>query len=217
MNQRTQLLHPRDELMQMMDRIYRYRMTTTSGGNLSIRDRQWRRLGHAVSCGQGQSAAGRHCLRQGKRLRRRPSSAIVGITIPPGDLCSEAGSSRHCACSPSRSCGVQHRWPGTGYAPVSPGQPHLRHGRICPLCASGKHRSGPGDCRHLQAGFQLRDSRKPRSRRGRRGFAAGLSALRDVRVHGQDHHQGKHAGERPLPGRRAAQAVARRASAASRI
>lgn len=32
------LLHPRDEIMQMMERIYRYRMTTTSGGNLSIRD-----------------------------------------------------------------------------------------------------------------------------------------------------------------------------------
>ncbi len=32
------LLHPRDELMQTMQRIYRYRMTTTSGGNLSIRD-----------------------------------------------------------------------------------------------------------------------------------------------------------------------------------
>lgn len=32
------LLHPRDELMQTMERIYRYRMTTTSGGNLSIRD-----------------------------------------------------------------------------------------------------------------------------------------------------------------------------------
>lgn len=30
--------HPRDELMHTMDRIYRYRMTTTSGGNLSIRD-----------------------------------------------------------------------------------------------------------------------------------------------------------------------------------
>lgn len=36
-NQRP-LLHPRDEIMQTMDRIYRYRMTTTSGGNLSIRD-----------------------------------------------------------------------------------------------------------------------------------------------------------------------------------
>ncbi|MGB6688967.1 MAG: class II aldolase/adducin family protein [Terracidiphilus sp.] len=38
MNSRVNLLHPRDELMQTMDRIYRYRMTTTSGGNLSIRD-----------------------------------------------------------------------------------------------------------------------------------------------------------------------------------
>jgi len=33
-----QLTHPRDEIMQTMSRIYRYRMTTTSGGNLSIRD-----------------------------------------------------------------------------------------------------------------------------------------------------------------------------------
>lgn len=31
-------LHPRDEIMQTMERIYRNRMTTTSGGNLSIRD-----------------------------------------------------------------------------------------------------------------------------------------------------------------------------------
>lgn len=33
-----QLTHPRDEIMQTMERIYRSRMTTTSGGNLSIRD-----------------------------------------------------------------------------------------------------------------------------------------------------------------------------------
>jgi len=33
-----QLIHPRDEIMRTMERIYRYRMTTTSGGNLSIRD-----------------------------------------------------------------------------------------------------------------------------------------------------------------------------------
>jgi L-fuculose-phosphate aldolase len=30
--------HPRDQLLQFMERIYRYRMTTTSGGNLSIRE-----------------------------------------------------------------------------------------------------------------------------------------------------------------------------------
>lgn len=39
MSDRTnQLIHPRDEIVQAMGRIYRYRMTTTSGGNLSIRD-----------------------------------------------------------------------------------------------------------------------------------------------------------------------------------
>lgn len=33
-----QMIHPRDQIMQAMERIYRYRMTTTSGGNLSIRE-----------------------------------------------------------------------------------------------------------------------------------------------------------------------------------
>ncbi len=35
---RPALLHPRDEILALIDRIYRHRMTTTSGGNLSIRD-----------------------------------------------------------------------------------------------------------------------------------------------------------------------------------
>lgn len=33
-----ELLHPADQLVMIMERIYRYGMTTTSGGNLSIRD-----------------------------------------------------------------------------------------------------------------------------------------------------------------------------------
>lgn len=37
MSRSHDLQHPRDEIMQTMERIYRYRMTTTSGGNLSIR------------------------------------------------------------------------------------------------------------------------------------------------------------------------------------
>jgi L-fuculose-phosphate aldolase len=37
-DQRSRYVHPRDELLRTMERIYRYRMTTTSGGNLSIRD-----------------------------------------------------------------------------------------------------------------------------------------------------------------------------------
>ena len=38
MSTTRQLIHPRDEIMRTMQRIYRYRMTTTSGGNLSIRE-----------------------------------------------------------------------------------------------------------------------------------------------------------------------------------
>ena len=37
-DRKLSLVHPRDELLATMERIYRYRMTTTSGGNLSIRD-----------------------------------------------------------------------------------------------------------------------------------------------------------------------------------
>jgi L-fuculose-phosphate aldolase len=38
MSKPRELIHPRDEIMRTMERIYRYRMTTTSGGNLSIRE-----------------------------------------------------------------------------------------------------------------------------------------------------------------------------------
>jgi len=33
-----QLMHPHDQIMQAMDRIYRYRMTTTSGVTNELRD-----------------------------------------------------------------------------------------------------------------------------------------------------------------------------------
>src|SRR3954465_14498549 len=38
MSRPRDLVHPRDEILRTMERIYRYRMTTTSGGNLSVRD-----------------------------------------------------------------------------------------------------------------------------------------------------------------------------------
>ena len=38
MSRPRDLIHPRDAIMRTMERIYRYRMTTTSGGNLSIQD-----------------------------------------------------------------------------------------------------------------------------------------------------------------------------------
>ena len=38
MSTRISFTHPRDEILATMERIYDYRMTTTSGGNLSLRD-----------------------------------------------------------------------------------------------------------------------------------------------------------------------------------
>ncbi|MFP4551694.1 MAG: class II aldolase/adducin family protein [Spirochaetales bacterium] len=38
MSEHRNLVHPRDEIVEFMQRIYGYGMTTTSGGNLSIRD-----------------------------------------------------------------------------------------------------------------------------------------------------------------------------------
>jgi len=38
MRSAASFIHPRDEILQAIQRIYRYRMTTTSGGNLSIRE-----------------------------------------------------------------------------------------------------------------------------------------------------------------------------------
>jgi L-fuculose-phosphate aldolase len=35
---RFSLLHPRQAIVETIERIYRYRMTTTSGGNISVRD-----------------------------------------------------------------------------------------------------------------------------------------------------------------------------------
>ena len=47
-NSNSHSVHPADQLTAIMERIYRYRMTTTSGGNLSIRDEDGS-LDHAVA------------------------------------------------------------------------------------------------------------------------------------------------------------------------
>ncbi|MCX7656103.1 MAG: class II aldolase/adducin family protein [Treponemataceae bacterium] len=35
---RFDMLHPADQIVMIMERVYQYGMTTTSGGNLSIKD-----------------------------------------------------------------------------------------------------------------------------------------------------------------------------------
>ena len=53
------ILYPRDEIMRTMERIYRYRMTTTSGGNLSIREPNGDIWITPARVDKGKSSAGR--------------------------------------------------------------------------------------------------------------------------------------------------------------
>jgi L-fuculose-phosphate aldolase len=72
-------LHPRDEILQAMERIYRYRMTTTSGGNLSLREPNgdvWITPARVDKGG----------LQRDDIVRVRPSGEVDGIRRPSSEL-----------------------------------------------------------------------------------------------------------------------------------
>ena len=79
MSSKANLLHPRDELMQTMDRIYRYRMTTTSGGNLSL----------CEPCGDvwiTPASVDKGALRQDDIVCIRANGAVEGARKPSSEL-----------------------------------------------------------------------------------------------------------------------------------
>src|SRR5436305_7090157 len=72
-------VHPRDEILQLMERIYRYRMTTTSGGNLSVREPNgdvWITPARVDKGG----------LRRDDIVRVRASGEVEGIRKPSSEL-----------------------------------------------------------------------------------------------------------------------------------
>ena len=72
-------LHPREEILQAMERIYRYRMTTTSGGNLSIREPNgdvWITPARVDKGG----------LRREDMVCVRPTGEIEGVRRPSSEL-----------------------------------------------------------------------------------------------------------------------------------
>lgn len=75
----TAFLHPSDELVLMMERIYRYKMTTTSGGNLSIRDE----TGDVWITPTG---VDKGSLRRADIVRVRPDGRVEGAHRPSSEL-----------------------------------------------------------------------------------------------------------------------------------
>lgn len=72
-------LHPREELVATMDRIYRYHMTTTSGGNLSILDPDG-------SIWITPSRVDKGALRPGDVVRVRPDGSREGLHPPSSEF-----------------------------------------------------------------------------------------------------------------------------------
>jgi L-fuculose-phosphate aldolase len=120
----------RDEILQAMERIYRYRMTTTSGGNLSICDANgdvW------ITPAQVDMGSLRRedivCVRSGGTVEgvRRPSSELplhqeIYRRRPDVQGIVHAHPVALVAFS------LVHQVPG--HAPVSPGAARLRQGRL---------------------------------------------------------------------------------------
>ncbi len=76
---RFDLLHPADQLVMIMDRIYQYGMTTTSGGNLSIRDQN----GDIWITPSGIDKGN---LTRNDIIRVTPEGEIIGIHKPSVEL-----------------------------------------------------------------------------------------------------------------------------------
>lgn len=78
-NMRFEILHPADQLVMIMQRIYQYGMTTTSGGNLSIRDANgdiW----------ITPSGIDKGSLRSNDMIRVKPDGQAIGIHKPSVEL-----------------------------------------------------------------------------------------------------------------------------------
>jgi L-fuculose-phosphate aldolase len=73
------LLHPADQLVMIMDRIYGYGMTTTSGGNLSIKDDDGDIWITPAGIDKGN-------LTRNDIVRVKPDGAVVGIHKPSSEL-----------------------------------------------------------------------------------------------------------------------------------
>lgn len=76
---RFDLLHPADQLVMLMGRIYRYGMTTTSGGNLSVRDENgdiWITPSGIDKCN----------LTRNDIIQVKPDGTLIGIHKPSVEL-----------------------------------------------------------------------------------------------------------------------------------
>src|SRR5664279_3442365 len=99
MRSAVSFIHPRDEILQAIQRIYRYRMTTTSGGNLSIREENGDIWITPARLDKGSLRRDDIVCVHADGTVVGAASPVVGTAFPSGDLSYTARHSRNRACS----------------------------------------------------------------------------------------------------------------------
>ena len=172
------LLHPRDQIVAIMERIYGHDMTTTSGGNVSVRDDAGDIWITPARVDKG-------------NLRRQDIVAFVR-TARDGVHPPSSESPFHLSIYAARSDiqAIIHAHPGAlvsfsicgqapEHLPVSRIAKRLRTGRVRTLRAAWKPAAGRPHrgavCRHGPA--KLRHAREPRRGGGREGFDRSIRAV----------------------------------------
>ena len=106
---RFELLHPADQLVMIMDRIYQYGMTTTSGGNLSIRDDNGDIWITPSGIDKGHAHAQGYDLRKARWHSDRHTQALCRTAVPHRHLQAAPRHTRDTACA-SADAGLRSRW-----------------------------------------------------------------------------------------------------------
>ena len=200
--------HPRDAILRAIERIYRYRMTTTSGGNLSMRDE-----GGEVWITPARVDKG--TLRREDIIRVRADGTADGPHPPSSEL------PFHRAIYAARPDlrAIVHAHPVAlvafsicGRVPDTRLLPTAR--RVCgrvgfaPYALPGSEALGQADRAGVRGRLRLRGAGEPRRGHRRLQPPGGIRAVRDAGVLRQDDHQGRPARRGPVPGRRAGRAAA---------
>lgn len=126
---KTNFVHPRDQIVDIMQRIYGYGMTTTSGGNLSILDSDGNMWISPASVDKG-------TLRREDIVCVKPdgtskaAQAVERISVPPRHLQDAAGHQGNPARPSARAGLVQRGRQDSGHQRASRRQNDLRHRRL---------------------------------------------------------------------------------------
>ena len=181
-------LHPRDQIVATMERIYGRNMTTTSGGNISIHDENGDKWMTPARVDKGS-------LRRQDIVRIGKDGAVEGLHPPSSE--NPFHLSIYAARPDIRA--IIHAHPGAlvsfsicGHTPdtrLFPEAWNVWEGSLRSVRGAGQQPTRRKNSRgvFLRRTTELRRLGKPRSSRRRTRFSRSVSTLRDSRVHCTDH------------------------------